>query len=470
MTMAQTKSELDEAREKAKRIAELKAELAALQVKPKRPKYDDKWVRDLTPKGKSYFQPDPEMPKHGVRVHPSGPSSFIIIMRDAHRKQRWVKIGNTTEMAIEEAREKARGIIKRLKAGEEPFAPTPTKPDSVAEVIEMYFKRHVEKKGFRTAGEKKRIVDTHVLPVWRDRPFTAIGRGDIARLCDAVEDGHGAWVADTVLVELSAIARWYAKRHDTYQPPFVAGMKRKSGEDRKRSRVLSDDEIRRVWAGAGDAGTYGGLVKILLMTAQRREKVTTMKWRDLAPDGTWTIATEKREKNNPGKLILPKAALAIIDTLPRFAGNPHVFAASRGVGPISHFAQAKADFDKASGVSDWTLHDLRRTARSLMPRAGIRSDIAERVLGHAKKGVEDVYDKYDYGPEKAEALGRLTALIEIILAGKPTEDRADLQARIDARVEPPGKVVSLPPRRGVLTSNAGREQQNDPRTRPARGG
>jgi integrase len=382
----------------------------------KRQTLTDNKAKNLPRKQKPYFFPDPEMPKHGVRVRPSGPGSYTVVVRDAYKKQRWVKIGNTSEMTIEEAREIARGVVKRLKAGEEPFAPPPTKPDSVADVVEMYFKRHVEAKGFRTAGEKRRILDTHVLPVWRDRPFAAIGRGDIARLCDAVEDGHGSWVADTVLVELSAIARWYATRHDTYQPPFVAGMKRVTGEDRKRSRVLSDDEIRRVWAAAGDAGPYGALVKTLMLTAQRREKVATMKWRDLAPDGTWTIATEKREKNNPGMLVLPEAALAVINSLPRFAGNPHIFAAGRGVGPISHFASAKAAFDQACRVAKkWTLHDLRRTARSLLSRAKVRPDIAERVLGHARRGVEGVYDHHPFTEEKADALCKLAALVERIV-------------------------------------------------------
>jgi Arm DNA-binding domain len=276
----------------------------------RRKQLTDKTLSELPRPLKPYFHPDPELPKHGVRIRPEGPGAYTVITRDPYKKQRWVKIGSVAEMKIAEAREVARAVIKRVEQGLDPLPAAPVKPDTVADVVEMYFKRHVEVRAFRTAGEKRRIVETHVLPVWRNRPFAAIGRSDIVRLCDAVEDTHGAWVADTVLVELSAIARWYATRHDTYQPPFVAGMKRVSGEDRKRSRVLNDDEIRRVWAVAGDDGTYGALVKLLLLTAQRREKVVTMKWCDLAPDGMWTIATAKREKNKPGMLLLPEAALA----------------------------------------------------------------------------------------------------------------------------------------------------------------
>lgn len=393
------------------------AEAEQRQRRKRRPQLTDTMIAALPRKAAPYFHPDPELGKHGIRVRPEGPGTYTVVTRDIYKKQRWIKIGRADQMNIAEARDKARSVIKRVEEGQSPFPEPPSKPDSVADVVETYFKRSVEKRGLRTAGEKRRIIDTHVLPVWRERPFAAIGRSDIARLCDAVEDGHGSWVADTVLVELSSIARWYATRHDTYIPPFVASMKRVSGDDRERKRVLDDAEIRKVWAAASDASTYGALVRVLLLTGQRREKVATMKWRDLAPDGTWTIATENREKNNPGKLLLPEAALAVIRTLPRFASNPHVFAASRGVGPIRHFAQAKAAFDKTCGVSNWTLHDLRRTARTLMSRkdVGVARHVAELVLGHAIRGVEGIYDQHHYYKEKAEALSKLAAEIERIV-------------------------------------------------------
>jgi integrase len=374
----------------------------------------DKMVAELPIRPTPYA--DPELPKHYVRVRSSG-TTFTVIARDPYGKQKWVKTGNAAEIKITESREIARAVIMRIERGDEPFPPPPVKPDTVAAVVDMYFKRFVEARGLRTAGEKRRIIERHVLPVWRARPFSGIGRGDIARLCDSVEDSHGRWVADTVLVELGAISRWYAGRTDGYTPPFIAGMKRIDGATRKRARILADDEIRRVWAAAGDAGTYGALIKVLLLTGQRREKVVTMRWSDLSADGVWTIPTAPREKNNPGVLLLPKAALAIINSVPRFVSNPHVFAASRGAGSIRHFATLKADFDEACGVKDWVLHDLRRCARSLMSRARVPNEHSERVLGHACKGVEGVYDRFEYRDEKADALAKLAALIENILAG-----------------------------------------------------
>ena len=114
--------------------------------------------------------------------------------------------------------------------------------------------------------------------------------------------------------------------------------------------------------------------------------------------------------------MLPKAAIAIVQAQPRLGDNPFVFA-GRGNGPFRGFSQAKAAFDDKlpKGMPEWVLHDLRRTARSLMARAGVRPDIAERVMGHAIAGVEGVYDRHSYRDEKADALQRLASLLAIIL-------------------------------------------------------
>ena len=103
--------------------------------------------------------------------------------------------------------------------------------------------------------------------------------------------------------------------------------------------------------------------------------------------------------------------------VPHLAGNPHVFAGRAGA--VMYFAsQRKRQLDQKLGdMPHWTAHDLRRTARSLLSRAGVRPDIAERVLGHAIAGVEGVYDRHLYDTEKAEALAKLAALVERVKLG-----------------------------------------------------
>ena len=88
---------------------------------------------------------------------------------------------------------------------------------------------------------------------------------------------------------------------------------------------------------------------------------------------------------------------------------------SRGRVALSGLSGRKAEFDRLCGVSGWTLHDLRRTARSLMSRAGVNSDHAERCLGHVIGGVRGTYDRHEYYEEKRHAFEALAAQIERIL-------------------------------------------------------
>ena len=131
----------------------------------------------------------------------------------------------------------------------------------------------------------------------------------------------------------------------------------------------------------------------------------------------WTIASARREKGNPGTLRLPAVAMKIIAQQPRLAGNPYVFAASTD-GPLSGFSNRHNAFKALCKVDGWTLHDLRRTARSLLSRTNVRPDIAERVLGHAVGGVTAIYDRHQYRDEVADALKQLARLIRPLSTAK----------------------------------------------------
>jgi integrase len=385
------------------------------QRRRRRKTLSDKMVRALPCKRKRYFHPDPEMPGHGVRVLPDGASSFYVIARDAFKKQRWVRIGGTAELKIDESREVARSVIKRLRAGLEPFEPPPVQPDSFQAVAEGWLTRHVKAKGLRTGDELQRVLEKYVLPVWRHRVFVEIKRSDIARLLDAVEDAHGAWVADSTLSVLRALSSWYSARDDDYTPPFTRGMRRTPPQARKRSRTLTDDELRKVWkTAAADGDVYGAFVRVSLLCGQRCAKTASMRWTDVSEDGVWTIPTAPREKGNPGVLRLPPLAMKIIKARPRFANNPFVFA-GRGKGPLSGFSSRHEALKARCGVHGFHVHDLRRCCRSLLARAGVLPHIAERVLGHSVGGVEAVYDVHRYDSEKADALKRLARLITQIV-------------------------------------------------------
>lgn len=373
----------------------------------------DKGVAALKPRPQRYAFPDPELTGHYVRVTPSGSKTFSVVARAPNGKQVWAAIGAADAMPIEEARKRARVSIVRIRDGLTAFE---TAPNTVTEIAEQWLKRHVEANDLITDKQIRRFLHVHVLPRWADRPFLGIRRSDVAALLDHVEDNHGARQADMVLTVVRSIMNWFATRHDDYTPPVVRGMRRQDQKQHARARVLDDDEIRLIWKAAETSGAFGGILKLALLTGQRRTKIAGMKWADVSPDGEWTIPTAPREKDTAGTLQLPQIALDVIRAQPRFATNEHVFA-GRGGGPFSGFSVTKTTFDaKLADVEPWVIHDLRRTSRSLLARAGVRPDIAERVMGHTIPGVAGVYDRHEYRDEKADALARLANLIGDVVA------------------------------------------------------
>ena len=372
----------------------------------------DKGVAALRPRAQRYAFPDPELRGHWIRIQPSGVKSFVTVARDPDGKQIWTTIGATDVVTIAEARDKAREAIGRVRDGL-PAIELTTKPDSFEDVAAEWIKRHGEAKRLRSLSRVKRLLRVHVYRRWAGRAFLDIKRSDVAKLLDHVEDHHGARQADLVLTVVRSIMNWQATRSD-YVPVVVKGMARVDARAQARARVLDDDEIRAIWSSAAAAGRFGAIVKLALLTAQRRAKLATMRWQDLSDDGVWSIPLAPREKGNAGTVQLAPAALAIINSVPR-TPNPYVFGV-RGDQPFGSFGKCVAKLNKQlHGMKPWVFHDLRRTARSLMSRSGVRPDIAERVMGHAIAGVEGIYDRHTYAAEKAHALGALAALVGSIV-------------------------------------------------------
>jgi integrase len=181
-------------------------------------------------------------------------------------------------------------------------------------------------------------------------------------------------------------------------------------KERARDRILTDDEIRAIWKRTVN-GTFGALIRFLLLTAARRDEARCMTWQEIK-GSDWTLpATRNKVK---AELVRPlsKTARDLLDTLPR--KSDYVFAGRNGA--IHGHSRSKTRLDKDSGVTGWVIHDLRRTARSLMSRAGVSSDIAELCLGHVLPGIRATYDRHSYADEKREAFDRLAALVAEIVA------------------------------------------------------
>ena len=300
-------------------------------------------------------------------------------------------------------------------------------------------RRLTKEKQNRTAHESERIFRVYITPTWKGRLITEITRRDVNALIDRVHDRKlvspsgkvlgGPVQADHVLVQIRALMDWYATRDDEFTSPIVKGMARTSQKDRARDRVLSDEEIAILWAVAGD-DTFGAVVKTLLLTAQRRSEVACMRYDEVDEHGLWIIPAERYKTKRANIVPLSGKAHEIVMAQPRLTIDgtpcPYVFSLS-GLNPFGDYVQTKRALDKrmltelktrAAARGDdpekvtllrWTLHDLRRTARSLMSRVGVRPDVGEMCLGHVIHGVQGIYDRHSYTQEKASAFEALAA-------------------------------------------------------------
>lgn len=340
-----------------------------------------------------------------VLVYSAGGTKRFRVLTYKNGQPHTVKLGTYPTMGLKEAKAKAQAYYNDPAKYEDEAA-----EDTFKKIGEEWFKRRVEKRGLRSAYYLRRHLEVHIYPKWATRKFREIRRSEVTTLLDYIADHHGQHQADAVLATLRSIMVWFQSRNENYTTPIVQGMKR--SEASSRERILTDGEIRQLWSVTGGY-PFGALVRMLLLTAQRRTKVATMKWDDIS-EGVWIIRAEPREKGNAGSIKLSDMALDIINSQPRLFGNPHVFAGRR-CAPITGFSKPKIELDKKLDMPSWVLHDLRRTARSLLSRVGVKPHIAERTLGHAIPGVAGIYDRHAYFDEIGDALAQLAGQIERIV-------------------------------------------------------
>jgi integrase len=397
-------------------------------------------VDSLKAKGEEYTVWDAQLPRFGVRVRPSGAMSYVVSYRvgsgRAAPKKRFT-IGAVGSLTPEKAKTLAQGILGAVAHGRDPADERrKTKAatgSTLRSVIENYLTRGAydrEKRKLRTVDAQLAIFERLVYPTLGARQIGEIKRSDITRLLENIEDERGPRMASLAMAYLGRVMNWHAAREDDFRSPIVRGMA--SGAATKRDRVLTEEELRAFWR-AAEAWDhpFGRLLRFILLTATRRNEAAGMRWGELEGT-TWTIPATRYKTKIDFELPPSRAALDLLAAIIRV--GEYVFTASGGVGS---FARYKAKFDKlmlaelCQGAAErgddpekvalerWTIHDLRRTARSLMTRAGVSPDHAERALGHVIGGVRGVYDRHGYFEEKQRAFEALAAQIERVLKPRP---------------------------------------------------
>src|SRR5262245_53815374 len=249
---------------------------------------------------------------------------------------------------------------------------------------------------------------------WGARPIGSIGDADIVDVLDRIAS-RTPIAANRLHSALTAFFGWAkGKRLITSNP--CADIDRPTVE-KSRDRVLDDKELRRVWLAAGEIGhPFAGIVKLLILTGQRRSEISDLHWSEIDLDDRALHLPAGRTKNARAHDVpLSAQALAIIAGLPRLVEVERVFKRK----PVMGFTRPKARLDKASGVTGWTLHDLRRTVASGLQRLGVRLEVTEAVLNHrsgSTAGIVGVYQRHDYAAEKADALARWADYVDALVS------------------------------------------------------
>jgi len=356
---------------------------------------------------------DAALPSFGLMVTERGAKSWVLQYRNGRVSRRYTI---NSVLGLENARREARAVLGQVARGHDPVLERRKASEAGRNTLRTVCERYLVREGgkLRTAAKRQANLERLVYPVLGDRQIDDIKRSDVNALLDDIEDQRGAAMADQILATLRRICNWHAIRDDQFRTPFVRGMARRTPEERERDRVLNDDELCAVWKTAEVfPGPWGQFVRFLLLTACRRTEASAMTWSEIS-NSNWTIPAERYKTGTEVTLPLSSAAMKVLAEIPRIEGCDFVFATD-GRTPISGFSTFKLKFDIACGVKNWRLHDLRRTSRSLMSRAGVNSDIAERCMGHALPGVRGTYDKHHYIPEMRAAFKALAAQINAVL-------------------------------------------------------
>lgn len=355
---------------------------------------------------------DDTLPGFGVRIRAGGKRVWIAQYRIG-QKQRRVTIGSVETLDPDQARRAAKSILAKVHLGSDPQA---SKTEAKARahltlgaMIEPYLEFASRRLKARTFVETSRYLRVSWKPL-HSLAIEKITRRTIALQLSELALASGPIAANRARIALSSFFTW-SMREGLADTNPVVGTNRPT-EERSRDRVLTNDELARIWAACRE-DDYGRIVRLLILTGQRREEVGGMAWDELDLDqGRWSIPRERTKNGLPHDVFLTEPAIYILRNQPRRENRSLVF--GDAVGPYQGWSKAKAALDKrilksGAPLAAWRLHDLRRTAATRMAEMSVLPHVIEAVLNHASghmAGVAGVYNRATYATEKLIALER----------------------------------------------------------------
>jgi integrase len=373
---------------------------------------------------------DAALPGFGLRLRAGGKRTWIVQYR-VGAKQRRVTLGTIETLVAEEARKRAKSALSKVHLGRDPQLEKAEARAQSAVTLGAIVERYLEERASkrlrpRTLAEVTRSLREHWKPL-HAVPLTKLTRVAVAAQLGRIAKERGQIAANRSRAYLSTLYAWAIAEGLTDSNPIVGT--NKAAEEISRDRVLSDQELRLVWSCAGE-GDYSVIVRLLILTGQRREEVAAMRWSELDFDkNLWRIWAERTKNGLPHDLPLPIQAVEILKAHGRQEGRDLVFGSREG--PFQGWSRAKGSLDsrilaelKREGenakLQRWRLHDIRRTVATRMIELGVLPHVVEAVLNHIsghKAGVAGVYNRAAYTAEKRQALDLWAAHVVAVTKG-----------------------------------------------------
>ncbi len=365
------------------------------------------------PSGQRIQYQDELVPSLWLRITETGHKSWTMSYR-YNGKQKRLTIGNFPAINVASARDAARKAEQQVGQGDDP---TYLKKHNIQlqqehtfrAVVENYFDNYAKQRN-RTWKGVKRLIDAHATERWGDIPIQKILRRDVIALNIDMLKRKAKHPARHLFAALRRLFNWAAENNLIEVSPY-ANLKSPI-QANERDRVLIDSEIRAIWNTCNKIGApYGTLLQFLLVTGQRVGEGAKIRWKEIDfKEKTWRLPRERVKTDRAHEVPLSTLAVHLLQTLPRFEneqgkeGENYAFTTTGGRVPFSGFSKAKSYLDKESGISNWRVHDLRRTCATNLAKLEVTESIIKRILNHVESGVTAIYNRHRYLPEKREAL------------------------------------------------------------------
>jgi integrase len=402
-------------------------------------KLTERKIQDLNVEGdaKDRLVFDDEQRGLAVRVTASGGRTYLA-QYTLHGQKHRVPLGAVSALSLAKAREAAAAVLGDVAHGKNPAL---ERKEAAARarkakdrltlegLIGQWKTLHLSQRRPRYASEAERAL-RYAFKRYLDRAADDLDRATVVRVLDGLtkatkakgKTGQATLKGTSIASRTAAYGRaafaWAVKRGGVENNPF-ANLPTMA-TPAKRDRVLSDDELASIWRATGEASApFGQIIRLLLLTGQRREEVAGIAWSELSDDLTkWTIPASRTKNGVPHIVPLSKPAQDLV----RGANQQGklVFPGLKGT-PFSGWGKSKTELDAASQTSDWRIHDLRRTLATGLQRLGVRLEVTEAVLNHvsgSRAGIVGVYQRHDWASEKRAALDAWSNHVLTIAEGR----------------------------------------------------